>query len=535
MLQFPSRFGSYVLVDHLGRGGMGTVFLAIRGFQELETVCVVKRLVPEFLGDPRHVERFQDEAGLARRFSHPNLVTTHDVGMVGRELYLAQEHVQGRDLSEVMVACWDRRVPIPVGLAVHIARDLALALAYVHGFENLRIVHRDINPPNIRISFAGAVKLLDFGVAKSDIRLAPTTENEALGKPFYMAPEQLFDEPVDHRADLYVLGLVLWELLTLRAVGTKKVGDQILPPREGRAEMLERVRLSRYLRPSALNESVPADLDAIVLKCLARDPADRFQSADELITALDPFALKEDAARALKTFMNRLFDVDADSSALKALVNAGRPLLQLRPTATAPSANETATGPVPYQDTARLDRRTAKSRRRLAIYGAAALCVAISTISVIEITNAWTKRRQAPQAKREDAPNVRAPLPAPIQNPVPAIEEPGALPPIPEAQPKAKELVASRPQLARQPSNADAVLEKAQLMFSQGSPLEALERLEAESKVADLFPARVLKAKIYLRLGRSEEAASELERALKMKPADPEALRLRALLRSSAD
>lgn len=521
MAAFPVRFGAYVLVDHLGRGGMGNVFLAVKGFKGLETVCVLKRLLPELVADRRQMQRFHDEAGLARRFAHPNLVSTFDVGMVGSELYLAQEHVHGRDLTEVMGQCWEMRAPLSVGLAVHIIRELAGALEYVHTFEGLNIVHRDINPPNIRVAYTGAVKLLDFGVAKSDIRLAPTTENEALGKPFFMAPEQLFDEEVDRRADVYVLGLVLWELLTLRPVGTKKRGNEVLAPQEGRAQMLERVRASKYERPSLFNDLVPTKLDEVVLRCLARDPNVRYQSADELAVALRPFVAEDEPGKDLKAFMAKLFDVNDAATALKRRIAEGSALLPMRP------EGSQASGSTSDEEKVYADRRRRGVRPALIV--AAAACVLAAIYAIVEITKAVaTKKDVVPPVVMENRQPPSAQLTHVAQE---VLALPDASPvEVPPYQ-KRTDLRKTTSKTPSQSSERIAMLiDEAMEAFAAGKPLVANTILDDALAAGAGAQALILKAKVFVRLGRYEEAEEQIQKALATRPNDKEAMQLRNII-----
>ncbi|HEY5284882.1 MAG TPA: serine/threonine-protein kinase, partial [Polyangia bacterium] len=221
--RLPQKFGAYVLLRPLGAGGMGEVYLAMSGHRELETLCVVKRLRPALLSQPEHVRRFRHEADLARRLVHGNLAHTHNIGEVDGEVFLVQELVEGHDVSALLEVMAARRRVLPVPVAAYIASEVARGLSYAHAFENLDLVHRDINPPNVCLNYSGEVKLLDFGIASSNLHGERGSDHQAVGKLWHLAPEQL--QPgakIDRRTDVYALGVVLWELLTQRQVGTSR-------------------------------------------------------------------------------------------------------------------------------------------------------------------------------------------------------------------------------------------------------------------------------------------------------------------------
>ena len=258
---YPDRFGPYVLVQPLGEGGMGKVALALCDDGGRERICVVKRLHAKYLKDPRYRQRFDDEAALSRRLSHPNLVDTLAAGEVDGEPFIAQGFVDGRDLSEFIGRIRSQRIQVPVSLWIHIVHQVAQGLAYAHDFENLGLVHRDINPPNIRIGFSGEVKLLDFGLAKWKDKSSQTVQGSLLGKTAYISPEQLKNEPPDRRSDLYVLGIVLWELLAGQLFGTV-LKDGRLVYAEGDRSALARLFSPVVVPPSQFAPSVTVALEA---------------------------------------------------------------------------------------------------------------------------------------------------------------------------------------------------------------------------------------------------------------------------------
>ena len=278
------RFGKYQLYERLGRGGMAEVWKAkIVGPAGFERTLVVKRILPHLAEDSRFIQMFVSEARLSARLTHPNVVQVFELGDVNGEFFLAMEYVRGKDLVAVVRSLLGRGLP-PPALGAYVVREVCRALAYAHGLTDdagqpLRLIHRDVSPSNVMISFDGMVKLLDFGIAKA---LAESTENKTQtgtlkGKFGYMSPEQIDGKEIDHRADLYAVGIVLHEVLTGRRLF--KGGNDL--------QTIAMVREGRIEPPSALNDQVPPELDRICLKALARDRDARYAGCHEMAADLD--------------------------------------------------------------------------------------------------------------------------------------------------------------------------------------------------------------------------------------------------------
>ncbi len=271
-------FGSYTLVRRLAFGGMGEVFLARRaGWREL---LVVKRVLGHMRRDDKHRRMFMDEARLQTMLASPHIVQVHDVGDHHGHVFLAMEHVHGPSWRAVVDRCRERRQHIPVGYVVDMMMQACEALAYAHTLHGddghpLHIVHRDINPHNVLVTYDGVVKLIDFGIAKSDLRDQQTETGTIKGKFAYMSPEQSAAEPLDARSDLFALGICLYELLTLQ--NPFKRSNVVLS--------LEAIQKTK---PKPLAEVRPgaAILDPIVERMLRKNPDDRFFDCDEVKNAL---------------------------------------------------------------------------------------------------------------------------------------------------------------------------------------------------------------------------------------------------------
>ena len=239
------------------------------------------------LADAEYVARFRDEAKVVVKLSHGNLIPVFDAGLVGGELFLAMDFVEGRDLRAVWNRCAKKQVAFPIDVAVYIVKELCRGLAYAHSFPDLNLVHRDISPPNVLVSYTGEVKLTDFGLASSTLKLEKTAPGIIYGKVAYMSPEQARGEKLDGRSDMYATGIVLWELLT---------GRQLFPPgKDQPQDLLTRAKNPESMRPSKRAPRVPPELDEICLKALAASKDDRYADCDEMRMALQAWLAHERA------------------------------------------------------------------------------------------------------------------------------------------------------------------------------------------------------------------------------------------------
>ncbi len=275
------QLGRYTLHAELASGGMATVYLGrLRSDAGFSRTVAIKRLHPHLAKDPDFVAMFLDEARLAVRVQHPNVVPTLDVVQNQNELYLVLEYVNGEPLSSLVRAA--RRaghtVPVAVGAAIIVNALHGLHAAHEARDEQgnpLCIVHRDVSPQNIMVGVDGVARVLDFGVAKAASRLQTTREGQLKGKIAYMPPEQL-NGTVTRKTDIYAAGVVLWETLTGRRLFE---GEEVV---QVNAIMNEVIK-----PPSAMNADVPPELDAVVLKALSRDMAMRYETADEMARAIE--------------------------------------------------------------------------------------------------------------------------------------------------------------------------------------------------------------------------------------------------------
>jgi serine/threonine-protein kinase len=293
-------------VEHLASGGMADVWRAeTTGPEGFVKEVALKVVRGEHRGDDAFVRMFVQEARLAARLHHANVVQVFDFAEVDGQHYLAMELVSGRTLREVVDRARERGVRVGLARSVHVAAEVARALAYAHRVEvdgrPAGLVHRDVSPQNVLVSYEGEVKLADFGIARAAGAVEQTRPGTIKGKLAYMAPEQARGEPVDARADVFALGVVLWELCT---------GRRLFARDSDAATLAALVASDPISRPSAWNEEVPPELDELVLGAVERDPARRIPTADALAEALAGLRLRlargpEDVD--LRALMSRLW------------------------------------------------------------------------------------------------------------------------------------------------------------------------------------------------------------------------------------
>ena len=367
----PSAVGRYELVRAIGRGGMAEVFLARRrGAAGIAKRLVVKRMRQELLSDPRLAELFLREARVATQLSHKNIVTVFDVGRDPEGLFLAMEYVEGPDLAAAMAGARERGLRFDPLIAAHIASEVAAGLDHAHRARDERgaalgLVHRDITPRNILLSLDGEVKVTDFGVAV----LGGEAADERRGTLPYMSPEQARSEAVDPRADLFSLGLVLFELLAERRAYDERDRDALLA-------------LARAGEVPATPSDAPAELTRIVARATAASRDDRFASARDMQRELAAWAVNERGRRgqtdplehALASFLASAvpgWTEQGDDASGRAAGVAGTGTLRL----VAETAGDNADAESAREGRIESTEPTRRSRRPAALVGGAALAL----------------------------------------------------------------------------------------------------------------------------------------------------------------
>lgn len=325
-IRAKTTFGRYEIDSRLAQGGMAEVWLArsqgIDGFQKR---VVLKTILPDLAGNPNFVKMFINEALLAAQLNHPYIVQIFDLGQVGGTYFIAMEHVHGRTLRQIQRACHKKGKVIPPWFVLRVFERVAEGLAYAYDFCNddgtrLELVHRDVTPENIMVSLRGGVKILDFGVAKASAAAFQTKSGSLKGKYAYISPEQIKGAAADHRGDIYAVGVGLYELLTGHAPFRGK----------NELELLRNVLEAKPKPPREVVPSIPKDLETIVLRAIAADPAHRYSHAAELGDEIHKFLLRAPdfhGQRDLGLFTTALFASDPDVRAASPLgpSNSQRP------------------------------------------------------------------------------------------------------------------------------------------------------------------------------------------------------------------
>ncbi len=281
-------FGKYQILERIASGGMAEIYKArLEGIGGFQRHFAIKRVRPEFSSNADFIEMLVDEAKIAGLLSHANIVQILDLGEIDGAYYVAMEFVDGRDLGAVLRTCSEKGITLPVPHAVFGCIEILKGLEYAHQRQVMRggrpvplnIVHRDISPSNVLVSFQGEVKLTDFGIAKANVKALETVSGVIKGRFDYMSPEQAAGGELDHRVDLFAAGVVLYEML---------VGSH---PFRQRSEVatLQAIKAGRFQAPSFANPDVPYSLEVILDQALARDPEKRFQSATAFKDSLDKF------------------------------------------------------------------------------------------------------------------------------------------------------------------------------------------------------------------------------------------------------
>jgi tRNA A-37 threonylcarbamoyl transferase component Bud32 len=341
----PATLGAFRLIELIGRGGMGEVYRAEReDARGKNKRAAIKRILPRFQTDPALLGRFMDEARINARLEHPNIVQVIEFG-VQPEPFLALEYVEGTTVARVLKQCADTGQRIPPQAAAFIVAEAATGLDFAHRKKDennqpLNIVHRDVSPQNLLISVDGSVKVSDFGIARAADNQLRTAAGIAVGKLSYMSPEQASGQPIDRRADVFALGIVLWEVLLV----------QPLIPRNDTNAAIQILLSGRFDAPSKRDPKLPPAIDRIVLDALAVNPAQRTQSAGLFAQQLRGFAHsvapgfdRSELVRTLARIMPDIPWVDPGAGRTPVIAANPQPATAPLPSAAFPAA----AGPMP--------------------------------------------------------------------------------------------------------------------------------------------------------------------------------------------
>jgi serine/threonine-protein kinase len=506
------RFGPYVLLRTSGAGGMGRVELGLRGQPDgTAKLCVLKRMHADF-STREHEARFRREATIALQLSHDAIAQTVALEEIDGELVLLQELVHGIDLRllETRAATAGEHVPLPV--ALHIVAEIARALAYAHAFSDLAIVHRDVTPDNVMLAFSGEVKLVDFGIARSNADAMLTRAGHIVGRPTYTAPEVWEGEKADRRADLYSLGVVLWQLLTGRRFG----------------------EANEIQGQSPWPDDLPAGLTDVVERALRPNPDDRYQDANALREDLRRFLPAGfEAQPALAALIARHFDVERERQMLADDIARARRLLT----------------PVPAARDIAPPRRSPAS----GMWVAMAVAAIVVTVGLASGIARWPRSKvvamqEAEEPAPPDPPQPPAPVPAPSHE---EADNPNAVPEVaagapgmpsevhvPAKGPPDPRRAAPKnpaPRLSPQPPGAsgEELLRRAQEQFDVGETETALSLARQAARAGVRAPAHVLMGEVMMSERRFDEAEGEFAEAVRLDPGDARAAQLLALVRDN--
>ncbi len=311
-----TRLGKYQLLRRLATGGMAELFLArAAGVHGFEKLVVLKRILPQHRENDEFIRMFLSEARLAATLHHPNIVQVYDIGEDNGTCFFTMEWVQGQDLRKLVRASRKASAAIPIEHILHIVIGIAAGLDHAHDKRandgsHLGIVHRDVSPSNVLVTYDGAVKIVDFGIAKAASAQSSTVAGTLKGKIPYMSPEQCRGQNVDRRSDVFSIGTLLWEMTT---------GSRLFAG-DNEIAILNRVAAGDVPTPSSVRPDYPRELERIVMRALQADPATRYQNAMDLQIDLEDFArearLPVSPARMAK-FMRELFAEEIDQAAVQ--------------------------------------------------------------------------------------------------------------------------------------------------------------------------------------------------------------------------
>ncbi len=421
----PHRFGQYTLTARLGRGGMADVYRARReGAAGFERTVVVKKILGSHNEDPQFVEMFINEAKIAARLTHPNIVQVYELGEQDGEFFIVMEYVKGKDLLRLLRALAQNKPDdpaIPPLVAAFIARETCRALAHAHEHtdesgQQKPIVHRDVSPQNIMLSYDGQVKLVDFGIAKALDSMKEETRTGALkGKFAYMAPEQIGGHSPGPQSDIFSTGVVLHEMLTGKRLF--KGGSDY--------ETLQKVQNMPVAPPSSINGAVSPELDAITLQALDRDKKQRYSRAGHMARDLDVYLQAHRfAVEDMAEYMSLVFPPDQREEVPDGAMTSSYSIRHTQEP-THPSSPRAIVGTPSAVRAERAEqqaRQVAAKKRVLAYVGAGVVVLAAAAVVIVPLA---TRKPAAASGEARDRESATAePIVRPVETDKPIVDKP---------------------------------------------------------------------------------------------------------------
>ncbi|MEM1348007.1 MAG: serine/threonine-protein kinase, partial [Myxococcota bacterium] len=346
ILPNPIPYGKYYLLERVNIGGMAEIFKAKAfGVEGFERLLAVKKILSSIAEDEDFIDMFIDEAKIAVQLNHSNIAQIFDLGKVDESYFIALEYISGKDLKTIFERARRLNEKVSIPRVCYVLMKVCEGLGYAHEKKDaqgnpLHIVHRDVSPQNILASYEGEVKIIDFGIAKAQGKTSQTQVGVLKGKFSYMSPEQVRGLHIDHRSDLFSLGIVLYELLTLERLFLG----------ESDFDTLERIRKVEMSPPSLYNPHIPKELEDIVLKALARSPEERYQTTFELADALEQFMRNQGyyyTNKDLAAYMKESFSADIEFEEKKLEYYRSlnlQPIVELSPESRVPSPGPPLSG-----------------------------------------------------------------------------------------------------------------------------------------------------------------------------------------------
>ena len=369
----PVRFGKYLILGRIAVGGMAELYQAkITSVEGFEKLVAIKKILPHLTQEKNLVDMFIDEAKLAAMLTHQNVVQIYDLGSLEGAYYIAMEYIRGKDLRTILNKSDEKEQPLPPEYAIHITCRICAGLDYSHNLKDfqgnpLKLIHRDISPQNILVTYEGGVKIVDFGIVKAARRSSDTKVGLIKGKVPYMSPEQAAAKKIDHRSDIFSTGILLYEMVT---------GKRMFEGSE--LEVLDLVRNAEFQPPESLVPDLPPMLYDVLHRSLSKDPDQRYQTCADMLVEMEECLstfVARPSAEALSHYMKSLFEkeIAAEASALQE-ADTQVPSIQKEPD----SEERTKTQEVQEETRATLAERAASGRRKQRIWlGAWAVAMAV--------------------------------------------------------------------------------------------------------------------------------------------------------------
>lgn len=350
-LRRPVPFGKYLLLDRIAIGGMAEIFRAkTTGAARFEKIIAIKRIHPNMSEDKDFIRMFIDEAKIAGQLNHPNIAQIYELGRIEGHHFIAMEFIWGKDLLQILSKFKKNRAYMNPYQAAFITAKICEALDYAHKKRDaqgqpMNIIHRDVSPQNILISYEGDIKIIDFGIAKARDRSSHTAAGVLKGKFAYMSPEQVRGLPIDRRSDVFAIGTLLYEMLTSRPLFS---GDSDLT-------VLEKVRNVEIPRPRDINKEIPEEMERIILKALTREVEERYQWASEMQEDLERYLYTTQpiyTAKRLGTWMQKVFQAEREKekAILDEMLAAAEEMMQETASGKTQANTAVAARPQPQQE-----------------------------------------------------------------------------------------------------------------------------------------------------------------------------------------